>query len=105
MKADTRHRCPVCRAPFRETSTCSRCGADLTRLMTLAAQSQVLRQQARQALTAGDVATGLAKAGLAQTTCATPQGRHLYLLALWWHGVGAMDQADGITGRAGSGGE
>ena len=41
------NRCPVCRARFRGVAVCSRCGADLARLMLLAAEAWRLREAAR----------------------------------------------------------
>lgn len=52
-------RCPVCQARFRGSRACSRCGADLTRLMLLAAVSWRLREQARQAISLGDLPSAL----------------------------------------------
>ena len=42
--------CPVCGADFGGESRCTGCGADLSKLMEIAAKSMHLRQQARQAL-------------------------------------------------------
>jgi len=42
--------CPVCAVNFGGESRCTGCGADLSRLMEIAAKSLHLRQQARQAL-------------------------------------------------------
>jgi len=50
MKAHDDLRCPVCKASFRSQTTCSRCGADLSRLMRLVAGAYHLRTRARQAL-------------------------------------------------------
>ena len=66
--------CPVCRARLRGVATCSRCGADLTTLEFLAARAYRLRQQARQALCAGDQSRARACAEEAQRLHATPQG-------------------------------
>ncbi|MBU2547270.1 MAG: hypothetical protein KKB20_02565 [Proteobacteria bacterium] len=77
------YRCPVCRAKFRGTALCSRCGADLTGLMTLAARAYLFRQHARRAISEGDWRQGLNMAGQAQDLCATPQGERLRLLASW----------------------
>ena len=66
--------CPVCRARFRGMVTCSRCGADLTTLLLLAARAYHLRQQAQQALLAGDQSRALACADEAQRLHTTPQG-------------------------------
>jgi len=54
MQANILWRCPVCRAPFRETTTCSRCGADLSPLMGVLVQAWSLRQQSREAIGTGD---------------------------------------------------
>jgi hypothetical protein len=54
--------------------TCSRCGADLTTLSLLAARAYQLRQQARQALRAGDQSRALACAEEAQDLHITHQG-------------------------------
>jgi hypothetical protein len=78
--------CPVCRARFRGTRECSRCGADLTVLMTLAAQAWRLRQAARQSLAAGDQARARDLAGQAQQIHSTPTGRALQALGIWLAG-------------------
>ena len=67
--------CPVCRARFRGASQCSRCGADLTVVMTLAAAAWRLRQAARQALAAGEFARARELASQAQQICSTPAGQ------------------------------
>ena len=76
-------RCPVCRAKFRETRQCSRCGADLSVLMTLAEAAHRYRELARQAVRTGAFkkARGLAKQ--AQKFHATEKGRRIRLLTLW----------------------
>jgi predicted amidophosphoribosyltransferase len=51
MKAHDDLRCPVCKASFRSQTTCSRCGADLSKLMCLVAGAYHLRTRAHQALT------------------------------------------------------
>lgn len=83
-------RCPTCRAKWRETTTCSRCGADLTQVMRVAAKAWELREQARKALCAGDhTVQALA---LAQASCqlhATPRGQRLLALALLENGYTA----------------
>ena len=43
-------RCPVCRAKFRGTRQCSRCGADLTAIMVLSARAQGYRANAKKSL-------------------------------------------------------
>jgi hypothetical protein len=78
--------CPVCRARFRGTSVCSRCGADLTVLMTLAAAAWRLRQAARQALAAGEFAHARDLAAQAQHICSTPAGKGLEGLGAWLSG-------------------
>lgn len=46
-------KCPVCSAGFRGSTTCQRCGSDLTPLMRIAARSWALRQCAREKLLEG----------------------------------------------------
>ena len=70
-------RCPVCRAGFRGQSLCSRCGADLTPLMTLVARAFGARQLARRALAGGDLDGARALVDKAQNLCDTPAGRKL----------------------------
>lgn len=78
--------CPVCRARFRGAIQCSRCGADLTVVMTLAASAWRLRQAARQALTAGEFARSRGLAAEAEQICSTPAGRKLEALGAWLAG-------------------
>lgn len=78
--------CPVCRARFRGASECSRCGADLTQVMTLVASAWRLRQAARQALAAGEWARTRDLAARAQQICYTPAGRKLEALSAWLAG-------------------
>jgi len=73
--------CPVCQARFRGSSQCSRCGADLLPLMTLAAHAWRLREAARQALRQGDCSAALASARAAQQLQATEEGRLLVGIA------------------------
>ncbi len=75
--------CPVCRARFRSSRECSRCGADLTALMVLAAHAYLQRQSARQSLRQGDYWTALASAQAAQRLHTTEQGRVLRLTCIW----------------------
>ena len=75
--------CPVCAARWRSLRFCSRCGADLTPLMTLAHAAWQVRQEARQALAEGDGVQALALADQAQHLHATATGRRLRLLAAW----------------------
>jgi len=72
--------CPVCRARFRGSSLCSRCGADLTALMLLAAHAYVLRQSARQSLRQGDCRAALASSQAAQRLHSTSEGSLLSLI-------------------------
>ncbi len=82
-KMANRSGCPVCGAGFRATRSCSRCGADLTPLMALAAESWRLRERGRRALQAGDFDSGLDLASAAQRLHATESGRNLAKLARW----------------------
>jgi hypothetical protein len=73
--------CPVCQARFRSAAVCSRCGADLTALMLLAAHAHALRHSARHALRQGDCPAALATIRAAQQLHATAEG-HLLLLVV-----------------------
>lgn len=73
--------CPVCRAAFRGTVSCSRCGADLEPLMDAAARAWRLRQAARSALAAGEFTSAARLAGQAQALQATAAGRSLQVVA------------------------
>ncbi len=79
-------RCPVCRAAFRGTSVCSRCGADLLPVMTLMTKARIVREASRAALRAGDATRALDLARRAQALCATEAGRRLQVLARWGKG-------------------
>lgn len=69
--------CPVCNARLRGSSICSRCGADLTLLMTLVARSLGARCAARRALGGGDIGRACELARQAQYLFDTPVGRKL----------------------------
>jgi hypothetical protein len=75
--------CPVCRARFRGSRECSRCGADLTMVMTLAASAWRARQVVRQALAADDFARMRDLASHAQQICYTEAGKNLTELGAW----------------------
>jgi hypothetical protein len=70
-------RCPVCQARFRGAPECSRCGANLTALMLLAAHAYVLRQSARELLRSGDARAALASAQAAHGLHSTTEGNLL----------------------------
>ena len=72
--------CPVCRARFRGSAECSRCGADLTRVLSLIAEAWRLRRSAREALLEGDPTRARSLAAEAQTIHHTPAGQHLLLV-------------------------
>jgi len=76
-------KCPVCRARFRETAECSRCGADLEPLMRTVARAWRLRETARKEIGLGrfDKARRLAEA--AERARHTEAGRKLLLLMEW----------------------
>jgi hypothetical protein len=78
--------CPVCRARFRGSRECSRCGADLHVVMTLAASAWRMRQAAREEVAAGDFARARELASRAQEICYTPAGRRLEALSGWLGG-------------------
>lgn len=76
-------RCPTCRAPWREATTCPRCGSDLSPVMRVAHRAWELREAARRALAAGDrAADALALARVAHRLHATPRAERLLALAL-----------------------
>jgi len=76
-------RCPVCRARFRGTLRCSRCGADLTPLMLLITTAFHLRREARTALASGDLESAAEFAGRAQSLCSTSSGQRICELVRW----------------------
>ena len=69
--------CPVCRATFRGSGTCTRCGASLEPLMSIAVRAWRLREQAREALRNLDFTKARAYATAAQQLQATPAGYSL----------------------------
>jgi predicted amidophosphoribosyltransferase len=73
--------CPACGARFRGDATCSRCGADLARLMSLAASAFLARRQARRLLLAGDLRGALEQARQAQRLAATRAGEAVSRIA------------------------
>ncbi len=66
--------CPACGARFRGAALCSRCGADLTRLMSLAAAGFLERREARRLLLQGDLDAAIERARRAQRLAATSAG-------------------------------
>ena len=74
--------CPVCRAGFRGTAVCPRCGADLTDLMSLAVRAWRSRESAREALAAEDWVSARELASGAQRLHDTPAGRALLAVTL-----------------------
>ena len=76
-------RCPVCRAKFRGTRQCSRCGADLTAIMVLSARAQHSRANAKKSLYALNFEKAHELAAAAQKEHATETGQKLLLLTSW----------------------
>jgi len=76
-------RCPVCRAKFRGTRECSRCGADLSGIMMLSARAQFYRADARKSIYALNFEKARGLAATAQKEHATETGRRLLLLTSW----------------------
>ena len=76
-------RCPVCRAKFRGTRQCSRCGADLTGIMVLSMRAQRHRENAKKSLYNLNFKKAHKFAEAAQTIHATEPGRKLLLLTSW----------------------
>jgi hypothetical protein len=75
--------CPVCRARFRGSSECSRCGADLKTIMSLQARAWRLREAARQAISNGDPAKAGVLASTAEVLHHTPAGKRIIALSSW----------------------
>ncbi|OQY44309.1 MAG: hypothetical protein B6240_10755 [Desulfobacteraceae bacterium 4572_87] len=76
-------RCPVCRAKFRSTRTCSRCGADLSILMKIVAEAHIFRIEAVNAIHSHDFKSAHVLVGRAQKLHETQTGRKLLLLTSW----------------------
>lgn len=81
MSAAKPLQCPVCRARFRGSDQCDRCGTDLARLMDLVATSFALRRAARAALRVGRFDRARQLADDAEHLHATPAGLRLRRLA------------------------
>ena len=81
--------CPVCQARFRSSTECSRCGADLGRIMGLAAGAWRMREAARQAIAEGEAARARALAAQAQEICWTTVGRDLEMVSACLAGASA----------------
>ncbi len=93
-------RCPVCQVRFRGAWECSRCGADLTALMLLAAHAYNLRQAAQQSLSSGDSHTALASVQAAQGLHSTAEGNLLQLVcAAAADALGGRGQGSGSKQR------
>ena len=89
--------CPVCRARFRGATACSRCGADLTVVMTLAALAWRMRVAAREALAAGELARARELAAGAQEICYTQVGRRLAAVGEWLEGSAGWESRPHFT--------
>jgi|SoiMethySBSTD1v2_1073268.scaffolds.fasta_scaffold861200_2 predicted amidophosphoribosyltransferase len=74
-------RCPVCGAGFRGSSTCSRCGSDLTQLMRVHVTAWRLRVAGWRALAAGDAAAARRHAEHSLELHASASARRLEALA------------------------
>ena len=75
--------CPVCRARFRGSSECSRCGADLKIIMVLQVKAWRLREAARQAIVGGDPIKAGVFASQAEALHCTPAGKRIEALSSW----------------------
>ena len=74
-------RCPVCKARFRGQRQCSRCGADLSRLMLVLARAYALRRQAKRALLEARYGAACELAGKAQSLHHTVLGQKMLVVA------------------------
>ena len=81
MTALVSPQCPVCKASFRGQRQCSRCGADLSRLMLVVARAFQLRCQAGHALREARYRTAYELAAEAQNLHRTEPGRKMMLAA------------------------
>jgi hypothetical protein len=81
--------CPVCRAGFRGTAACPRCGAELTALMSLAVRAWHARESARAALAAEEWESARTLANEAQRLHDTPGGRALLAVTVACQRAGA----------------
>ncbi|HEV2960687.1 MAG TPA: hypothetical protein VG649_02600 [Candidatus Angelobacter sp.] len=75
--------CPVCRARFRGSSECSRCGADLKTIMVLQVKAWRLREAARQAIASGNPINAATLASQAEELHGTPAGKRIQALSSW----------------------
>jgi hypothetical protein len=69
--------CPACGAGFRGSARCSRCGADLSVVMGLAAAAFLLRGRARRLLIEGELDAAATVARGAQRLDRSPAGEAL----------------------------
>ncbi len=83
METETSFRCPVCRAKFRSIRACSRCGADLSIIMTIVAEAQICRKNAIKAIHSYDFQKAHVLARKSQNLHQTEAGRRLLLLTSW----------------------
>ncbi|MBW2050100.1 MAG: hypothetical protein JRJ09_16450 [Deltaproteobacteria bacterium] len=83
MGSENGYRCPVCRAKFRATRECSRCGADLSSIMRIAAEAWICRKNAVRAVRALAFDKAKELAERSQTLQQTERGRRLLLLTSW----------------------
>ena len=77
MNTQNHLQCPVCSTDFGGKVNCAGCGADLSKLMEIAARSLYLRQQARRALRSGQYAKAYKLSVKAQDMHATAIGQKL----------------------------
>ena len=81
MTASVNPQCPVCKARFRSQRKCSRCGADLSRLMLVFARAYQLRCQTGRALREARYADAYEFASKAQNLHHTALGQKTMLVA------------------------
>ena len=99
MPPSTGPKCPVCRASFRGTRECSRCGADLGPVMTLRVQAHLVRKAARDAVWGGDFVRALELVRKAQGLCVTEDGRKLELLLRWLESTRPLPRNTSFSGQ------
>ena len=84
--------CPVCRARFRGSRECSRCGADLKTIMALQVKAWRLREAARQAISSGDPIMAGELASQAEALHGTRAGKRIHALSMWLIDSGGISQ-------------
>jgi len=87
MDSNKLHCCPVCKAKFRGTRKCSRCGADLSAIMRLCTIAKQNRENCRTAILSNDFEKAYDLAQKAQGMHNTNPGKKLLILSSWLNSI------------------